>query len=75
MTTAAVNTATLSTTLLKYVTPNSVIQAVVTKDDQQGGGTCWLVTSVPGVSSITYNIAANSSANSQLTLATTVLKY
>ena len=75
MTTAAVATATLSTSILQYVTPTSVIQATICKDDQAGSGNCWLISSAPGISTITYTIGAASSANSQLPLATSIEQY
>ena len=75
MTTAAVASVTLSTSVLQYVTPTSIIQATISKDDQAGSGTCWLISSAPGISTITYTLGAASSANSQLQIATTVEKY
>ena len=75
MTTAAVASVTLSTSVLQYVTPTSVIQATISKDDQAGSGNCWLVSSAPGISTITYTLGAASSANSQLQIATTVERY
>jgi hypothetical protein len=76
MTTAAVSTVTLSTSILQYVTPDSVIHATLSKDDQTvPSGNCWIVTAAPGNATITYNLAAATSANSQLTIATSVEKY
>jgi len=75
MTTAATATATLSTISCQGLTPNSIIQATVNKDDQSGSGTCWLVSSTPGTNSITYTVGAATTANSQLQLATTIEKY
>ena len=75
MTTAATNTATLSTINCANITVNSVVQATVQKDDQSGSGNCWLISSAPGAGTITFVIGSNSSSNSQLQLATTIEKY
>lgn len=75
MTTAATNTATLSTINCANLTANSVIQATISKDDQAGAGNCWLISSAPGAGTITYVVGSNTTASSQLQIATTIEKY
>lgn len=75
MTTAATNTATLSTITCANITANSVIQATIQKDDQAGSGNCWLISSAPAAGTITFVVGSNTSSNSQLQIATTIEKY
>jgi hypothetical protein len=57
------------------VTATSVVLATVDIDDQQGAGTCWIISSTPTANTITFTLAAASSAASTLRISWMVAKY
>lgn len=57
------------------VTATSVVLSTIDIDDQQGGGTCWIISSTPTTNTITFTLAAATSANSTLRISWMVAKY
>lgn len=58
------------------VSATSVVASTVSVDDQQGGGTCWIISSTPSVNTITFTLAAApTTPNSSLRIDWLVAKY
>ena len=70
--TATTNTLTLPASI--GVNSQTVITASVQVDDQQGSGTCWLISATPGTNTITFTLAASPTASSTLVIAWSVHK-
>lgn len=65
ITASPVSTITVS---VPNVVPASTVLSCVSKDDQQGNGTCWIISGTPGVNNITFSLAAATSSTSQLAI-------
>ena len=58
------------------VSATSVVASTVSVDDQQGSGTCWIISSTPSANTITFTVAAApTTPNSSLRIDWLVAKY
>lgn len=65
-----------ASTTVPGVSATSVVMSTVSIDDQQGGGTCWIISSTPSANTITFTVAAApTTPNSSLRIDWFVAKY